>query len=115
MINFVKRTWAEVNLDNLAYNYRLIKDNIRKDCKLCCVVKADAYGHGAVELGELYAGLGADWLAVSNIEEAMQLRINGNSLPILILGYTPAKNADILSVYNISPNESCKEAVTLRQ
>lgn len=102
MLNFVKRTWAEINLDNLTHNFRLIRENIDKSCKLCCVIKADGYGHGAVELSKLYKDLGADWFAVSNIEEAMQLRINGSTLPILILGYTPAKYADILSVYNIS-------------
>ena len=67
-----------------------------------CVIKADAYGHGAVFLAKLYEKLGADRFAVSNIEEAMQLRENGIVLPILILGFTPAFMAKMLADNNIS-------------
>ena len=69
---------------------------------LCCVIKADGYGHGAVMLAHLYEKLGADWFAVSNIEEAMQLRSAGIKKPVLILGYTPAECAEMLSENNIS-------------
>lgn len=62
---------------------------------VCCVVKADGYGHGAVELARVYERLGADWFAVSNIEEAMELRRAGIVLPILVLGYTPCDCAGL--------------------
>jgi len=91
-MDIVRRTWTEISLDNVRENYNLIKEKTG-DVKLCCVVKADGYGHGAAALASLYESLGADYLAVSNIDEAKELRDNNISLPILILGYTPAENA----------------------
>jgi len=70
--------------------------------KLCCVVKANAYGHGASKVAPLYEQMGADWFAVSNIEEALQLRRCGVTRPVLILGYTPASCADVLARENLS-------------
>lgn len=102
MTGFVKRTWAEINLDNIEHNYNEIKRNVAKGAMLCCVIKADGYGHGAVELAREYSRLGADWFAVSNIEEAIQLREADIKEPILILGYTPCKCAKYLSNMNIS-------------
>ena len=102
MNNFLRRTWAEVNADAIKHNFNEIRNVVDKDSAVMCVVKADAYGHGAVFLARLYEEAGADWFAVSNIEEAMQLRENGVSLPILILGFTPAYLAKELAVYNIS-------------
>ena len=101
-MDFVKRTWAEISLDAIAHNYREIKSKVGDDAKLCCVVKADGYGHGAVELALLYEELGADFFAVSNIDEGIELRDAGIRLPILILGYTPVRDAARLSAYNIS-------------
>ena len=102
MNTFVRRTWAEINLDHIAHNYHVIRQHTDKHAMVCCVIKADGYGHGAVELAKLYEKLGADWFAVSNIEEAMQLRNAGIRLPILILGYTPCDCAALLSRQNIS-------------
>lgn len=90
-MDIVRRTWTEISLDNARENYKLIKSRIG-ETKLCCVVKADGYGHGAVALASLYESLGADYLAVSNIDEAKELRDNDIKLPILILGYTPVEN-----------------------
>ncbi len=100
-MDIVRRTWTEVSLDNARENYKLIKNRIG-DTKLCCVVKADGYGHGAVALATLYQSLGADYFAVSNIDEAKELRDNGITLPILILGYTPVENARELFELNIT-------------
>ena len=86
MDSYFKRTWAEVNLDKIEHNFKIIKSRISDKTKLCCVIKADAYGHGALELAHLYESLGADFFAVSNLEEALELRIGGITLPILILG-----------------------------
>ncbi len=97
-----RRFWAEIDINAAEKNFNLIKSKLNKDTKLCCVVKANAYGHGAVYLSKLYERLGADFFAVSNIEEAMQLRNNGISTPILILGYTPTSCASILAENNIS-------------
>ena len=92
-----ERTWAEVDLDAIRHNYDTIRGALPADVKLCCVVKANAYGHGASKLAPLYQQMGADWFAVSNIEEALQLRRFGVTRPVLILGYTPAACAEILA------------------
>ena len=97
-----KRFWAEIDMNAAEHNFKLIKSKLDSKTKLCCVVKANAYGHGAVYLSKLYEKLGADFFAVSNIEEAMQLRNNGITTPILILGYTPTSCASILAENNIS-------------
>lgn len=97
-----KRFWAEIDLGAAEENFRQIRARIGSDVKFCCVVKANAYGHGAVYLSRLYERLGADFFAVSNIEEAMQLRGGGITSPILILGYTPVSCASILAENGIS-------------
>lgn len=102
MDHFLKRTWAQIDLDAIKHNYLQIRNNISDKSMLLCVIKADAYGHGAVALAKEYERLGADWFAVSNLEEAFQLRNNGIKKPILILGYTPANMAYELSRLNIS-------------
>lgn len=101
MLPIQQRYWAEIDLDSAEYNFKLIKTKLSDTTKLCCVVKADAYGHGAVRLSKLYECLGADYFAVSNIEEAIQLRKNDIKKPILILGYTHPKCAGLLSKFDI--------------
>ena len=99
---FLSRTWAEINLDNLKHNYDLIRAHLSDKTKFMAVVKADAYGHGAKIIAKELDSYGADWFAVSNIEEALQLREFGITKPILILGYTPANLAKTLADNNIS-------------
>ena len=89
-VEFLKRTWAEVSLDNLTYNYNQLRSHVPASTRFLGVVKADAYGHGAVAVSRHLEELGAEFLAVSNLEEAEQLRNHGIHLPILLLGYTPA-------------------------
>ena len=101
-MNFVKRTWAEISLDAIIHNFKEIKNKIGDNSKICCVIKADGYGHGAVELAHIYEKIGADFFAVSNIDEGIELRNSGIKLPMLILGYTPVTEAKRLSDYNIS-------------
>lgn len=106
-MNFVKRTWAEISLDAVSRNFNEIKNKINGRAKICCVIKADGYGHGAVELCEAYTKLGADWFAVSNIDEGIEIREAGCKLPIVILGYTPVSEAKRLADYNISQAVFC--------
>lgn len=89
-MRLLKRTWADISLDHLAHNYAALRGNVPSGCKFLGVVKADAYGHGAVPVSRRLKELGAEYLAVSNFEEALQLRRADIRLPILILGYTPA-------------------------
>lgn len=100
-MKLLKRSWADISLDNLAHNYTELRKNIPSSCKFLGVVKADAYGHGAVPVSHYLRDMGADYLAVSNIEEALQLRRGDVRLPILILGYTPAIYAEDLIDMNI--------------
>ena len=97
-----RRTWAEIDLDMAKLNFSAVKKAVGRKVKICCVIKANAYGHGAVTMARFYEQMGADYLAVSNIEEALQLREKSISTPILILGYTPEECAGILASYNIT-------------
>ena len=93
-MKLLKRTWADIDLDALAHNYNTIKTHIPSDTKFLGVMKADAYGHGAVPMSHALVQLGASYLAVSNLEEALQIRRGGIRAPILILGYTPPMYAE---------------------
>lgn len=108
MESTLKRTWAEIDLDALRFNYRTIRKHIGSKVKFLGVVKADAYGHGAVKVAGLLQEEGADYLAVSSIDEAMELRLNGINMPILILGHTPKEQVNRLIEYNITQAVSCK-------
>ena len=101
-MNMVKRTWAEISLNAIEHNYNVIRNKVADDTKVCCVIKADGYGHGAVELSQIYEKLGADFFAVSNIDEVIEIRKSGSKLPIVILGYTPVSEAENLAEYDIS-------------
>ena len=87
----LKRTWAEISPDNLLHNLRAIRAALPAGTKFLGVVKADAYGHGAVTVSRVLEANGADYLAVSCLDEALELRAAGVGLPILILGHTPAE------------------------
>ncbi len=102
MENYSKRAWTEIDLDAVSYNYRMIKSKLKPQTKVLCVLKADAYGHGAPFLYKEYEKLGADWFGVSSIDEAIQLRKSGASIPILIFGYTPPEMVKELARFNIS-------------
>lgn len=101
-MDFLKRTWAQIRLDALAYNFRQIRRHVGPDCKIMAVVKADGYGHGDCQVSQVFQNEGADWFAVSNIEEALRLRQGGIVRPILILGFTPADQASRLWSNRIS-------------
>ncbi|MBQ6143783.1 MAG: alanine racemase [Clostridia bacterium] len=102
MEKFSKRTWAQVDLNAIRYNFNSIKEKISEGTKVLCVLKADAYGHGAEFLVKEYERLGADYYGVSNLDEALQLRKAGAKKPILIFGYTPPEMAETLSKENVS-------------
>ena len=102
MKEILRRTWAEIDLDVLARDFAAVRQAANKNAKVCCVIKADAYGHGAVRMAQEFEALGADWFAVSNLEEALQLRLGGISRPMLVLGYTPPEEAATLAKHRIS-------------
>lgn len=108
------RTWAEVDLTALEENYRALRGLIGKDCRFLGVVKANAYGHGAVEVAQRLAQRGCDYLAVACLQEAIPLRLAGIDLPILILGVTPEGFAEELLRYDLTQTvESVAQAQAL--
>src|SRR5437588_8034282 len=90
-------TWAEIDLDALASNFRAVRARVGADVKVMCVVKADAYGHGAVECARRLAGEGAEWFGVATPEEGFELRRAGVTQPVLSFGgFWPGQAAECL-------------------
>jgi alanine racemase len=113
-------TWAEINLDNLKSNLGNIKKLLVEDTKICGVVKANAYGHGSVEISKVLVNEGVDYLAVARLEEAIELRQNNILIPILCLGYIDenaledaVENNIYITIYSYDAayklNEICKK------
>ncbi|MEG2054314.1 MAG: alanine racemase, partial [Oscillospiraceae bacterium] len=100
-MKFEHRCFAEVDLDILDDNLKKIKA-MANGAKVLAVVKADAYGHGFKEVCQSLEVAGADFFAVSNIDEAAELRAINIKIPILILGYTDPRNAEQLAQLNIT-------------
>lgn len=105
-------TWAEINLDNIKFNLSNIKKILKEDTKICAVIKANAYGHGSVEIAKFLENENVDYFAVARLEEAIELRENNIKLPILCLGYIPEnslemaiKNNVTLTVYSLEMAE----------
>ena len=96
MNDLQKRSWAEISLPNIRHNYEAIRAALPEGCRFLGVVKADAYGHGALPVSRLLQEAGADYLAVSCLDEALELRRGGITMPILILGHTPPEYTGML-------------------
>jgi alanine racemase len=96
-------TWAEVNLDNLAYNFRQIKKILTPKVKILVTIKADAYGHGLIPAAKRLVSCKADWLGVASIDEGIKLREANIDLPILILGLILKKDSKPLFRYRLTP------------
>ncbi len=97
-----KRTWAEIDLSNLEHNYRALRGMLPRGCRFLGVVKADAYGHGVIPVAQKLEELGAEYLAVACLDEAVELREYGIKGPILILGPTPVEFAAELLRYDLT-------------
>ncbi|MEG2931105.1 MAG: alanine racemase [Ruthenibacterium sp.] len=115
-MEFERRCWAEIDLDALRHNFARVRA-AAEETPVMAVVKADAYGHGAVRVAKLFASEGAASFAVSGLEEALELRRAGVSLPILILGYTMpdaaqtlAENAITQTVYSAQYAQALSDA-----
>lgn len=109
----MRSTKAIINLSNLAHNIKSIKKIISKDSKLCVAVKADAYGHGAVECAKTILKNGGEVLAVATVDEGIELRNAGISCPILMLSLcSPQEISDAIK-NNITPFVFDKEYIKL--
>lgn len=107
MNDLQKRTWAEISLPNILHNYKAIRASLPEGCRFLGVVKADAYGHGSLQVSRLLQDAGADYLAVSCLDEALELRRGGITMPILILGHTPAEYTETLIDERLTQTVTC--------
>ncbi|MBR1553375.1 MAG: alanine racemase [Schwartzia sp.] len=94
--------WAEIDLSALRHNISVIKDHIVGKARFCAVVKADAYGHGAVAVAREAVAMGADYLAVAVLSEAEALRHAGFTTPILVLGASQIEEADTVVDFGVT-------------
>ena len=99
----LRTVWAEIDLDALRYNIRNIKAKAGESRKLYGVIKADAYGHGAIECAHILQEEGIHAFAIATLHEAIELRQAGIRDEILCLGLTPDVNADTIIQYDITP------------
>ena len=99
-----KRTWAEIDLDAIAHNMREIRKITNPDAQIMAVVKADAYGHGFLEVTKALLENGADRLAVAMLQEAKQLRSRGVNVPILLLGASMDNDIEDIINFDVTPN-----------
>ncbi|MBR1646097.1 MAG: alanine racemase [Selenomonadaceae bacterium] len=93
---------AEINLDAIRHNFTEIRRHLNPASKLCSVVKANAYGHGAIEVAKVAVECGANFLAVATVDEGLELRRAGFDVPILILGLVPPVAAEIVVENNLT-------------
>ena len=100
------RSWVEVNLDNFISNLREIKKMIGPQVDFMQVVKADAYGHGAIEISNAALKNGARMLGVANADEGVQLRISGIDAPVVIIGPSTPAEIDEIIKYKLTPSVS---------
>ncbi len=98
-----QRTWAEVNLDAVAHNIQQIRKITNPSAQIMAVVKADAYGHGFMEVAKTLLDNGADRLAVATLREGQQLRSRGVNVPILVLGALMEDEIEDFINFNITP------------
>ena len=97
-----RRTWAEIRLDRIAHNFRTLEAALPEGARCLGVVKADAYGHGDVEVARRLEELGCAYLAVACLDEGAKLREAGIKAPILLLGPTPSRWGDTLAALDLT-------------
>lgn len=96
-------SWAEIDLDATAANVRALRNHVGQDVLLGAVVKANAYGHGAVEVSDVALENGADWIIVNRSIEGIELRRAGVTSPIFVLGHTMPVEADRMVRFELRP------------
>jgi alanine racemase len=101
----LRPTWVEISLSKLRRNYERVR-RLASRRKVMGVIKADAYGHGAVAVANCLAGCGADWFGVATVEEALELRAAGIAQPILLLGGLYMSDPADLVKYQLTPSVS---------
>lgn len=98
----LRDTVVEINLDNMKYNIETIKKLVDNDVSIAAVVKANAYGHGVIEVSKFLIENGVKYLAVATLTEAIEIRKNIKDHPILIMGYTQNENLKYIEEYDLT-------------
>ena len=111
-MNDYLRCWAEISLPAVGHNIEEVRKRLAPNVRLLAVIKADAYGHGAVRVGK-YLEDRVDYFAVATLEEAVELRENGIRLPVLILGYTSPSQYEDLVAFDITQTVYSRETAEL--
>lgn len=96
-----RRAWKEIHYENLKYNVETLQSLLPKGCEFMAVVKANAYGHGAVAAASYLSRLGIRAFAVATVQEGVELRIHGIQGEILVLGYTSPHQIHLLTTYDL--------------
>ena len=99
---FLRDVYAEIDLGAIRHNLTEIRRRVKPASKLCAVVKANAYGHGAIQVAQVAVECGADFLAVATVAEGLELRRTGFDVPILILGLIPSSAAQVVVENNLT-------------
>lgn len=102
MEQLIRDTYVEINLDNIAYNMQKIKEIVGENVAIAAVVKANGYGHGALDIAPTIMENGGDYLAVATLSEALELRKYYNDYNIFIMGYTPDEYLEYVVKNNIT-------------
>lgn len=102
MSDFYRPTWVEISLDAVSHNVKQFRRVLPEGVRLMAVVKANAYGHGAVEVAREAERAGIDYLGVAFLDEALQLREAGIAAPVFVLGHTPPHGLDLAADRDIA-------------
>ena len=96
--------WIEIDLSAVRHNVKAFKAQLNRGVKMMCVVKADAYGHGAAQCAKAMQSVGADQFAVATVDEGVELRCSGIDNPILVLSEPPVTSIPDLVRFDIMPS-----------
>lgn len=99
---FYRDSWVDIQLDHIRHNIQQLRDRLRKDTAIFAVVKANAYGHGDIQVAETALEAGASRLAVALLDEALRLRQAGITAPILVMGWVRPQDAPLAAEKDIS-------------
>ena len=108
-----RKTWIEIDLNRLANNFNIVKQHLNPQTRVMAVVKADAYGHGAVPVAKHLLACGASGLCVATQEEGVELREGGISAPILVLGVLPENSAQATVRYKLIQQINSAQALQM--
>lgn len=102
MSTFYRPTWADISLDALYHNIEEVRKGLKPGTRILASVKANAYGHGVVEIARAVERYGLDYLGVAFLDEALRLRSEGIKLPILVLGYVAPEHLELAQQHHVT-------------